>query len=82
MMLSVTLARIAESLKLDGAMCIDCLASKTNRDQADVMFALQTIPHRLRVHVDRACGKCGTTAAVVSLTDCARCQSTQPQSRS
>ena len=43
---SVTLARIAER---DAAMCINCLASKTNRDQADVTFALQRIPHRVRV---------------------------------
>ena len=69
---SVTLARIADTLKRDAAMCIDCLASKTNRDQADVMFALQTIPHRVRVNADRACGNCDTTAAVVSLTDSAR----------
>ena len=65
-----TLARVFESLKLHAAMCIDCLASETDRDLADVMLTLQMVAEALQVHAgDRACASCGTTVAVVSLID-------------
>ena len=72
-MIAVTVALISERLKIHDAMCLDCLASATHRDQADVMVALQMIGETLRVHTDdRACAKCGTTVRVVSLTDSGR----------
>ena len=68
--MSSILARVFESLTLHAAICIDCLASATDRDLVDVMLALQLIAEKLEVHAgDRACGNCGTTAAVVSLTE-------------
>ena len=65
-------AQITRSLASRGAMCVDCLALEIDRDQADVMAALQSKAESERLRVNdsaRQCARCGTRRGVLSLND-------------
>ena len=53
-------------------MCVDCLALEIDRDQADVMAALQSDAESEPLRVNdsaRQCARCGTRRGVLSLND-------------